>query len=242
MRRFEETAARRATTSLFISREERTLFESRLVHGTPPDVRALGNGIDTVFFDPAAAAPAPELQGCDPSIVFTGQMDYPPNVEAVELFARAVMPLIRRVYPGARFAIVGRAPTAAVRALAGLNGTLVTGPVPDVRPWLVASDIVTAPLMIARGVQNKVLEAMAMARPVLLTPAAATGIAAVDGMHFALAGTPEALAARSLMLLADEPAAKAMGMAARRYAIGECGWDRVLAPLRALLEGSVDAL
>lgn len=237
LRRFEETSARRATTSLFISREERALFESRLDAGTPPDVRALSNGIDTVFFDPAAVVPAPELDGSGPHIVFTGQMDYPPNIAAVDLFARKVMPHVLKVHADARFAIVGRAPTAAVRALAGLNGTVVTGPVPDVRPWLAGADIVTAPLTIARGVQNKVLEAMAMARPVLLTPAAATGIDAADGVHVALADSAEALAMRALALLADRPAAEAMGAAARAFVIAQCGWDRVLAPLRALLEG-----
>ena len=241
MRRFEEATARRSTTSLFISREERALFESRLEDGAAPDVRALGNGIDTAFFDPAKALPAAQLQGRGPNIVFTGQMDYPPNIEAVNLFARRVMPQVLQVHSEACFAIVGRAPTAAVRALAGLNGTIVTGPVPDVRPWLAGADIVTAPLMIARGVQNKVLEAMAMARPVLLTPAAATGIDAADGEHFALAATPDALPARALALLADKPAASAMGAAARRFVIDECGWDRVLAPLRSLLEGGSES-
>ncbi|MBX9663515.1 TIGR03087 family PEP-CTERM/XrtA system glycosyltransferase [Novosphingobium sp.] len=237
LRRFEEMTARRATTSLFVSREERALFESRLSGSARPDVRALGNGIDTELFDPAAVVPAPELAGGGPNIVFTGQMDYPPNITAVELFAHEVMPRIRAVHPEARFAIVGRAPTAAVRALEGVGGTLVTGAVPDVRPWLAGADLVTAPLLIARGVQNKVLEAMAMARPVLLTPAAATGISAADGEHFALAEAPLALADRALALLADQAAAHAMGLAARRFVIAECGWDRVLAPLRALISG-----
>ena len=241
MRRFEEQTARRVTTSLFITAQERALFESRLEQGALPDVRALGNGIDTELFDPAAVSPAPELAGDGPSIVFTGQMDYAPNITAVELFAREVMPRIRAVHPDARFAIVGRAPTAAVRALAGVNGTLVTGAVPDVRPWLAGADIVTAPLLIARGVQNKVLEAMAMARPVLLTPAAATGIGAADGVHFVQAEAPITLAERALALLADKAAADVMGAAARRFVIAECGWDRVLAPLRALLEGEADA-
>lgn len=229
------------TTSLFITAQERALFESRLEHGALPDVRALGNGIDTELFDPAAVSPAPELADGRPNIVFTGQMDYAPNITAVELFAREVMPRIRAVHAEARFAIVGRAPTAAVRALAGINGTLVTGAVPDVRPWLAGADIVTAPLLIARGVQNKVLEAMAMARPVLLTPAAATGIGAADGLHFVQAEAPLTLTERALALLADKAAADAMGAAARRFVIAECGWDRVLAPLRALLEGEADA-
>lgn len=241
MRRFEEQTARRVTTSLFITAEERALFESRLEVDARPDVRALGNGIDTELFDPAAVRPAPELAGEGPSIVFTGQMDYAPNITAVELFAHEVMPRIRAVHAHARFAIVGRAPTAAVRALGGVNGTLVTGAVPDVRPWLAGADLVTAPLLIARGVQNKVLEAMAMARPVLLTPSAATGIGAKDGEHFAVADAPATLAEQALVLLADKAAADAMGAAARRFVIAECGWDRVLAPLRALLEGEADA-
>lgn len=241
LRRFEEAAARRATTSLFVSREERALFESRLSAAARPDVRALGNGIDTELFDPASVRSAPELAGEGPNIVFTGQMDYPPNITAVELFAHEVMPAIRSVHPHARFAIVGRAPTPAVRALGGINGTLVTGAVPDVRPWLAAADLVTAPLLIARGVQNKVLEAMAMARPVLLTPAAATGIGGTDGEHFALAEAPLALAERALALLADRAAADAMGAAARRFVVAECGWDRALAPLRALLGVATDA-
>ncbi len=242
LRRFEEQTARRVTTSLFITAQERALFESRLEHGALPDVRALGNGIDTQLFDPAAVLPAPELAGGEgPNIVFTGQMDYAPNITAVELFAHEVMPRIRAVHSQARFAIVGRAPTAAVQALAGVHSTLVTGAVPDVRPWLAGADIVTAPLLIARGVQNKVLEAMAMARPVLLTPAAATGIGAADGVHFVQADAPLSLAERALALLADKAAAEAMGAAARRFVIAECGWDRVLAPLRALLEGDADA-
>ena len=241
MRRFEERVARRVTTSLFITAEERALFESRLEQDGLPDVRALGNGIDTELFDPAAVQTAPELAGAAPTIVFTGQMDYAPNITAVELFAHEVMPRISAVHPGACFAIVGRAPTAAVRARVGVNGTLVTGAVPDVRPWLAGADLVTAPLLIARGVQNKVLEAMAMARPVLLTPAAAAGIGAADGTHFAVADAPVTLAERALALLADRSAADAMGAAARRFVMAECGWDRVLAPLRALLEGTADA-
>ena len=219
LRRFEERVARRATTSLFITAQERALFESRL------------------SFDPAAVSPAPELSDAGPTIVFTGQMDYPPNVTAVELFAHEVMPRIRSVHGDARFAVVGRAPTASVRALEGVNGTVVAGAVPDVRPWLAGADIVTAPLLIARGVQNKVLEAMAMARPVLLTPAAATGIDGRDGEHFALAEAPAAMAERALALLADRAEAAVMGAAARCFVVAECGWDRVLAPLRMLISG-----
>jgi glycosyltransferase involved in cell wall biosynthesis len=138
-------------------------------------------------------------------------------------------------YPQAQFAIVGRAPTAEVRALDGANGTRVTGEVADVRPWLASADLVVAPLLIARGVQNKVLEAMAMARPVLLTPAAATGIGGRDGVHFAIADGGGALAARALALLGNRGEAAAMGAAAREFVLAEAGWDRVLAQLPKLI-------
>src|SRR3546814_15965024 len=90
---------------------------------------------------------------------------------------------MRARHPSARFAIVGRAPTEEVRALETWPGVAVTGEVPDVRPWLAAADAVVAPLLLARGVQNKLLEAMAMARTVVASPAVATGVDAVDGVH-----------------------------------------------------------
>jgi polysaccharide biosynthesis protein PslH len=241
MRRFEEKTARRADCSLFITREEQALFETRLNAPGSADVRALGNGIDTRLFDPAYTAPAPELAGEGAQIVFTGQMDYPPNVAAVEHFALAVMPLIRAQRANTSFHIVGRAPAASVLALAGVNGTSVTGAVADVRPWLAGADLVTAPLQIARGVQNKVLEAMAMARPVLLTSAAAAGIAARDGEHFAIADGAPALAASALELLGNPARAAAMGAAARHFVSEHCSWEQMLAALPGILMGRADA-
>ncbi|MDF8332240.1 TIGR03087 family PEP-CTERM/XrtA system glycosyltransferase [Novosphingobium cyanobacteriorum] len=237
----EEAAARRAAASLFVSPQEKSLFEQRLVRPQGIAVQALGNGIDAAFWNPEGVIGSPELAQGGPHIVFTGQMDYPPNVEAVTVFARDVMPMVRAVHPQACFHIVGRAPTGAVRALAGVNGTQVTGAVPDVRPWLAGASLVTAPLAIARGVQNKVLEAMAMARPVLLTTAAATGIPATDGAHFVIADGAPALAARALALLADPAAAQAMGRAARAFVLQSCAWESVLAPLPCLLWGTADA-
>ncbi|MCW1381706.1 TIGR03087 family PEP-CTERM/XrtA system glycosyltransferase [Novosphingobium sp. KCTC 2891] len=240
LRAHEERAARRASVSLLVTPEEKALFEQRLFgQGQAArggiDVQALGNGIDAAAFDPIAVHPAAEMGQAGPQIVFTGQMDYQPNVEAVTVFAHQVMPRIRALFPEATFNVVGRAPTGAVRSLQGVHGTHVTGAVPDVRPWLAGADLVAAPLQIARGVQNKVLEAMAMARPVLLTPAAATGIAARDGEHFAVADGAHALGSRALALLSDLTGAQEMGQAARRFVLENCAWDRVLAPLPALL-------
>lgn len=233
--RFEGAVAARVSASLLVTPEEAALFTSRLARPVEARVLALCNGIDTDFYDPATVAPDPAMAGQGPQISFTGQMDYPPNVAAVEMFARAVMPAIRAVHPDARFNIVGRAPVAAVRALDGVNGARVTGAVDDVRPWLAGADLVVAPLMIARGVQNKVLEAMAMACPVLATPQAATGIAARHGHEICVAEGADALAAAAIGLLADPAGAAAAGQAARAFVLARCGWQGVLTPLAGLL-------
>lgn len=233
--RFEGAVAARVSASLLVTPEEAALFTSRLARPAEARVLALCNGIDTDFYDPATVAPDPAMAGQGPQISFTGQMDYPPNVAAVETFTRAVMPAIRAVHPDARFNIVGRAPVAAVRALDGVNGARVTGAVDDVRPWLAGADLVVAPLMIARGVQNKVLEAMAMARPVLATPQAATGIAARHGHEICVAEGADALAAAAIALLADPAGAAAVGQAARAFVLTRCGWQGVLTPLAGLL-------
>ncbi|WP_068077107.1 TIGR03087 family PEP-CTERM/XrtA system glycosyltransferase [Novosphingobium lentum] len=235
LRRFEERVAGSVDASLFVTPEEVALFESRLEAPLRRDVLAIGNGIDAGYFDPAGIAAAPELLKGGPQIVFTGQMDYPPNIAAVESFATQVMPLVRAAFPQAGFHIVGRSPAASVRALEGVNGTSVAGAVPDVRPWLAAADLVVAPLEIARGVQNKVLEAMAMARPVLVTSAAATGIGAVDGVELAIADGAAPLAERAIDLLGHVERASAMGVAGRRFVIAHRSWASVLEPLSDLV-------
>lgn len=233
--RFESNVARRVHASLLVTAEEAVLFSQRLSPGPQPQIMALGNGIDTDFFDPADMPPAPEMAGEGPHLTFTGQMDYPPNAAAVEMFAREVMPNIRATFPQARFNVVGRAPTLVVRSLDGVNGTHVTGAVLDVRPWIAGADLVVAPLTIARGVQNKVLEAMAMARPVLATPEAATGISARDGQEIVVAAGADALARQALSLLHDKVRATAIGQSARAFVLDKCGWAGVLAPLAGLL-------
>ncbi|WP_374406621.1 TIGR03087 family PEP-CTERM/XrtA system glycosyltransferase [Pelagerythrobacter sp.] len=231
----EERLARRADATLLVSEAEAALLRSRL-RAPAPGIKALRNGIDTAAFDPAAASPHPALANASgPHLVFTGQMDYPPNVAAVLRVAERLLPAIRRVHPGATLHVVGRAPTAQLRKRDGQGGVRVWGEVPDVRPFLAAADLVLAPLEIGRGIQNKVLEAMAMARPVVLSAEAATGIDAQDGAHFAVGADDAALIERALALLADRAAARAMGAAARRYVVENQGWDAMLAPLAGLV-------
>jgi sugar transferase (PEP-CTERM/EpsH1 system associated) len=230
---YEAEVARRVDASLFVSEAEAALFRARSGLGADK-VYAVENGIDTDRFDPAIGLDAVGAGG-GPLAVFTGQMDYRPNIDAVRWFANDILPLIRQQDPQARFAIVGRAPTDAVRALSMLPGVTVTGEVADVRPWLAAADAVVAPLLLARGVQNKLLEAMAMARPVVASIAAAEGIDAVPGKHLLVADDAAAMAAAVGSLFDDRAAAVTMGQAARAQMIVRYGWDARLAPLGKLL-------
>jgi sugar transferase (PEP-CTERM/EpsH1 system associated) len=224
---FERDVAARVDASLFVSAAEADLFREKT---GAANVQVIENGIDTDFFDPAARFDAVTERG--PLMVFTGQMDYRPNVEAVTWFARDILPTIRAVHPDARFAIVGRNPVAEVSALAS-DAVIVTGEVADVRGWLAAASCVVAPLKIARGVQNKVLEAMAMARPVVASGPAAEGIdhggtiesgAGVDDIAQGLIG-----------LLGDPDRAARLGLAARAQVRKRYGWAARLASLDALI-------
>jgi sugar transferase (PEP-CTERM/EpsH1 system associated) len=228
----EKATAERADVSLFVSEAEAALFrsEAKLPRA---DIRALSNGIDLEFYDPDAGFASIEAPR-SPMIVFTGQMDYRPNVEAVRGFARDVMPAIRGLYD-ARFAIVGRRPDPTVLALDGQDGVIVTGEVPDIRPWLAAASVVVAPLKIARGIQNKVLEAMAMARPVVASPGAFEGIDAVPARDLLVADGARDQFDAILTLFEEAEQATAMGKAARARMIERYSWDAQLAPLGAML-------
>lgn len=236
----ERQVASYAAASLFISDAERGLFLSGY-RGDASHVHVVGNGIDTARFDPAGDwRPLDQVsRGEGRLCVFTGQMDYQPNVDAVRDFALATLPSVRARHPDARFAIVGRAPTAEVLALGKLPGVMVTGEVPDTRPWLAAADVVVAPLAIARGVQNKLLEAMAMAKPVVASTHAATGIDAVDGRDWCIADGSAATAGAIATLLDDPDRTAVMGRSARAQMLGHYGWSARMAPLLRLVESLV---
>ncbi len=230
--REERGIAARADASLFVTEAEAGLFRARNAAAT--NVRALENGVDLAFFDPAAPFIPLSRAEVAPLLVFSGQMDYAPNVDAVCQFARETLPTIRAGVPGARFAIVGRNPASAVRSLAALDGVEVVGAVPDMRPWLAAANVVVAPLQIARGIQNKVLEAMAMGRPVVASPAAFEGIDAEPGRDLLVTDDP---ARAVLSLLRDHESAGRLGGAARARMCARYAWDRQLAALPEIVLG-----
>ncbi len=226
---FEQAVAHRADVSLFVSEAEAALFRSK-TGLDEQKVKPLENGIDLDHFRPGLSGQA-VLADPGALVVFTGQMDYAPNVEAVEWFVRLVMPHL----PGVQFAIVGRAPTARVRALAQNANVIVTGEVADTRDWLSSADVVVAPLRLARGVQNKVLEAMAMGKAVVVTPSAAEGIDAEPGTELIIAETAEAQAVAILELINNPSRAHSIGQAARAKMEARYSWEARLAGLPELV-------
>lgn len=231
----EAALSDRADTTVLISDVEAQLFRSRINDPAAHHITAIRNGIDFGFFDPSTVTPEEHLAGSTgPNIVFTGQMDYAPNIGAAIRVMDRIVPAIRKVHPDAMFHLVGRAPVSKLTARDGRDGIRVWGEVPDVRPFLAAADVVLAPLEIARGVQNKVLEAMAMARPIVLSREAATGIDAVDGQHFAIGEDDRELITAALDLLSNGPKSLQMAAAARHYVTAEQSWSAMLAPLAGI--------
>jgi sugar transferase (PEP-CTERM/EpsH1 system associated) len=231
---WERSVAARATYSVFVSAGEVELFAARAPH-LQDRVISVSNGVDTAFFAPEHSFRSPYEKDVR-AIVFSGAMDYWPNVDAACWFRREVLPAIVSAVPDVRFYIVGMNPAPAVRALAKEGRVVVTGRVADVRPYLAHAAIVVAPLRVARGVQNKVLEAMAMGRPVIASVASAASLSAIPGTDLETADSAESFANKTIALLGS-PRCREMGAAARARVVQDYGWERNLARVAALLEG-----
>jgi polysaccharide biosynthesis protein PslH len=229
---YERDVAAQADQSFFCTEKETAMFHA-LAPESASTVSVLCNGVDADFFRPDAARASPFAQAEVP-IVFTGAMDYWPNVDAVEWFAKDMLPRLRQAWPQAKFYIVGRSPAPAVSALAG-DDVVVTGTVADVRPYLQHAAVVVAPLRLARGIQNKVLEAMAMARPVV---AASTCVQAIDanaGEHLVAATDADDYIQAISDLLHQPQRAAAIGRAGRQCVVAGYDWEARLAPIDRFL-------
>jgi len=224
---FERRAARSFDHSLFVSEDELRHFRS-LAPESAGRTSFISNGVDFGYFSPLHQFDDP-FPTSGARIVFTGAMDYRPNIDAVSWFAREVMPLLREGGRSPGFWIVGANPADEVCRLAGLAGVHVTGRVPDTRPYLAHADVVAAPLRIARGIQNKVLEAMAMGRPVVATPQALQGIRAEPGRELLIAEDALALA-RCVTEVLDGRHPR-LGCEARNAVEMRYDWSTTLAPL-----------
>ena len=230
---FDRRVAAKADASIFVSEAEAELFRKRGPELSEKIV-AIPNGVDTAYFSPRNAGQNLNFGG-KPVIVFTGQMDYWPNVDAVLWFSETILPNLRTKFPDATFYIVGGKPSAAVRALGLRPGIVVVGQVPDVRPYVGNADVVVAPLRIGRGIQNKVLEGMAMARPVIVTPQALEGIDALPDTHV-LVASDSAGYVRDVERIIDPVFAKSVGTAARKRVLERYNWADSLAKYDRLLE------
>jgi glycosyltransferase involved in cell wall biosynthesis len=191
-------------------------------------VMPVGNGVDLDYFQPR---PEASEHGC----VFVGALDYLPNVEGIDWFCRAIWPAVRLRHPDATLALVGRRPAPAVARLAAIPGVELVGQVPDVRPYLAGAAVSIAPLRIARGIQNKVLESLAMAKATLVSPQALLGLQAQPGDHLATASTPAEWIERLSHLLDDAALRRRLGEARRQFVERHHDWDRCLTPLDKLL-------
>ena len=189
------------------------------------------NGVDSDYFAPSAETYDPD------TIVFVGRMDYYPNQQCMFDFCARTLPRLQAKRPALKLLIVGADPTPEVRALQKLPGVTVTGSVPDVRPYLRRSAAMVAPLNIARGTQNKILEAMATGVPVVTSREAAGGVDAVDGEHFLVASTPEGYAALVQKILDDPRERMRLSRAGRERILSNHAWEKSMRRLDALIEG-----
>ena len=229
---FEGGAAAAAACVSLVTEAEAALFR-RLQPQIPAErVVVIENGVDTEFF-----APRPRQPDAPPALLFTGRMDYAPNVEGICWFVRHVWPALAARHPALRLLVVGARPARAVRRLARDPRITVTGRVPDVRPFYAQADVAIVPLLTARGIQNKLLEAMAMAMPVVASPAAFAGLDSETGALVSVADAPAAWVAALDALLGDPARRRTLGERARRFVCTRYGWARQGRRLADMLEG-----
>jgi polysaccharide biosynthesis protein PslH len=230
---YERQVAAQARQSFFVTPSEAELFKQAAPE-VASRVNAICNGVNADFFQPDAGLPSPFVSGERP-VVFTGAMDYWPNVDGVTWFVEEMLPELRRRHPGLRFYIVGRNPSAQVKSLAGPN-VVVTGTVPDVRPYLQHAHAVVAPLRVARGIQNKILEAMAMGQAVVTVPGCANAIGAEADQGLYRASSATDFVQTIDRLLGDLGMTHCAGDAARQFVLAHFSWQAHLSALDAWLQ------
>jgi sugar transferase (PEP-CTERM/EpsH1 system associated) len=227
LRRYERTIGTTFSRSLLCTPREVDDFRRLIAAGR---VSLVGNGVDLEYFKPSRQS-GKDLS----SLVFVGTLDYLPNVDGVVWFCREVWPLIRERAREATFTICGARPRRAVKDLGRLPGVFVTGAVPDVRPYLQRAAVCVVPLRIARGIQNKLLEAMAMGLAVVTTSAAFEGVEAVRDRDLFVADEPRSFASHVVRLLEDERLRNEMGESARDAVERNYSWERAYSQLDAAI-------
>lgn len=231
VRALELRLSKNADWMTVVSEEEANLYRS--IHPSSA-VHAVSNGVDQEYFSPSALPESTyqDVRQADPQMVFVGVLDYWPNEQGLDWFVKHVLPSILARYPAAKLHIVGRRPSSKVQELAKAPGVQLVGEVDDVRPYVLAAHFAIAPLKIARGVQNKVLEALACGRPVIATHEAATGIEHAGGIL--IADTPEQWL-DAIGSLRGAGRSEGMARAARRGCEQAYSWDAKLQPFLDML-------
>ncbi len=229
---YERKIAKAFDASAFVSETESDFFK-QLAPETAAKVTYFNNGVDAEYFSPENINTNPYQSDTD-TLVFTGVMDYWANIDAVEWFAHNIFTLIRTQLPSVEFYIVGSRPTARVTALSALPGITVTGSVEDIRPYIAHAALVVVPLRIARGIQNKVLEAMAMEKTVIASPQAAEGIRALHSQELFVEDKEQNFADRIIAQIKNGPNMK-IGSAARARILKDYSWRRILDQVDTLL-------
>lgn len=229
---YEKQVAKECDYVTLVSEKEADLF-TQLAPEVTHKTLFFNNGVDTDFFSPHLeyANPYPEAAKV---LVFTGAMDYWPNIDAVSWFAHAVFPSIRAKLPLIEFYIVGARPSREVLALSDLPGITVTGTVADIRPYIAYASIAVAPLRVARGIQNKVLEAMAMEKIVIASPQAMEGIHAIPEAELFVARDADQFIDQ-IMWLSQDKLSREVGQAARSRVLKDYNWTKSLSKIDDLL-------
>jgi polysaccharide biosynthesis protein PslH len=227
---YERHIAQVFSHALVHTKVEKDDFE-RLIPGIP--VTVIGNGVDLDHFRSAGEAKKPA------SMVFAGVMDYRPNIDAVVWFCDEILPIVQTEIPGANFTICGSRPGPVVRRLANRRGVTVTGWVPDARPYLDRAEIFVAPLRMARGIQNKLLEALAMGLPCVTSTAARSGTVIADGQGILATDEPREFAGHVLDLLRDGGRRAEMACKAREAAEANYAWEVQMARLDEVIAAAV---
>ena len=229
IRRFESGLLRKADATVVVSQADAEALEplaprARLV--------VVPNGVDVEDYPPADPARA-DRRLC----VFTGKMDFRPNIDAVAWFCQQVWPRVRARQPEMHLAIVGRDPVPRVRALEGRDtGVEVTGAVPDVQPWIERAGVIVVPLRVGGGTRLKVLEAMSMQKAIVATTLGAEGLDLVDGCEIEIADEPERMAERIIGLSGDPDRRLSLGRRARARAESDYRWAVLVPRIEALFE------
>lgn len=227
LQREEKRLARRFDLCTATTAAERETLES---YGTGASTDWFPNGVDTKYF-------VPDERPHDPgAICFIGRMDYYPNQECMADFCANVFPVIRAQVPHATLSIIGANPSRQIQGLTAQPGVMVTGSVPDVRPLARRAAVMVAPLNIARGTQNKILEAMAMGVPVVTSSIAAAGVDAQPDRHFIVAGSHREQADAVVRMLTDPPHRARFAAAGRARMLSHHSWQGSMQRLDAILE------